>query len=553
MIPSCIVVFLIMPTLLSFLAPINQGADVQRHSRIDYPQQCNYVPPPMEPISSDIVRNGSEIYQDVTITDNGQWPQQGYTEQHIGRSPYSTATNPGIEIWRYPAKDWCDNSPVIGADGTIYFGSEDHYFYAITPEGYLKWKHFTNADLGSNFGSHPAIAPNGTIYIGTFYSCTIFALNSDGTELWHIGLGRAEVSTSITLDKNGILYYGHDYGVDARYPNGTLKWRFNTQQPDSYVQSTPAIDQNGIIYFGSHDRNFYALYPNGTIEWTFPLGNWGHGSPTIAPDGTIYVGCDTGYLYALNPDGTMRWRTMVGAMRSSPSLDKQGNLYFGVWDSRITSVAPNGTIRWQFPLRDGDRIWGSTAAISDDGTIYIGNSIDFDMNGAGEILALSLNGTLKWRKTICDLSLTSSPVIAADGTVYICSSSSSFYGEWGSLHAFGAGEPRTIEITRPIPGHLYLFNIDFGKIHTSEGNTIIIGDVTVKVNVGHANDLERLNFYTTHTLQYNLTQQPFQWKMNKRYDEHPLTGYALIIKAQYKNGCEYTAYQGIWYFHLKRS
>jgi hypothetical protein len=131
-------------------------------------------------------------------------------------------------------------------------------------------------------------------------------------------------------------------------------------------------------------------------------------------------------------------------MHSSPSLDKQGNLYFGVWDSRVTSVAPNGTIRWVFPLRDHDRVWGSTVAISDDGTVYIGNSIDLDMNGGGELIALTLNGTLKWRKTLCDSNLYSSPVIASDGTVYICGSNGGNVGAWGYLYAFN-----TIENDKP--------------------------------------------------------------------------------------------------------
>ncbi len=48
-----------------------------------------------------------------------------------------------------------------------------------------------------------------------------------------------------------MIYYGHrGGGVDARYPNGTLKWRFST---GDCVQSTPAIDENGVVYFGAHD------------------------------------------------------------------------------------------------------------------------------------------------------------------------------------------------------------------------------------------------------------------------------------------------------------
>ena len=378
------------------------------------------------------------------------WPMQGYNKEHLGRSPYSTSNNPGIEKWRFRAQFWCDSSPVVGSDGAIYFGSGDGFLYAILPNGTLKWKYQTNQAIG-DFGSSPAIAGDGTIYVGTFGSC-IDAINPNGTLKWKYWA--PEGATSITIGDDGIIYYGHNQGVTAQYPNGTLKWVFHT---GDFVQSTPAVYDNGIIYFGSHDYHVYAVYPNGTMKWSFPTGNWVHGSPTISPDGTIYVGSDDDYLYALYPNGTMKWRVMVGGMRASPSLDKEGNLYFGVWESKIISVAPNGTIRWIFNLSQGDEIWGSTAAISDDSTIYVGVSLNAESLGGGEIIALNSNGTLYWKKVISDQLVRSSAVIGTDGTVYICSSSSGSCNVWGHLHAFGPETsntpPNAPIITGPEKGH----------------------------------------------------------------------------------------------------
>ena len=362
-----------------------------------------------------------------------QWPQQGLNSQHSGRSPFSTAENPGIEKWRYPTSSGCDGSPVIDTNGTIYFGS--FYVYAIYPNGTLKWT-FEDKHGFTNYGNHPGIASDGTIYIATIYGSFLYAINPDGNERW--AYNTPEIATSIIVADDGMLYYGHTEGLDARYPNGTLKWTFHTNKT---VQSTPAIDNQGIIYFGSHDFNIYALYPNGTVKWNYTTNAWVHGSPTIAPDGTIYCGSDDYNLYAFYPNGTLKWKIDIdSAMRSSPSLDKDGNLYFGLWHSKIMSVSPNGTIRWTFPLRDRDRVWGSTAAISDDGTVYIGNCIDMNANGGGEIIALDLDGTLKWRKTLCDSSLHSSPVISEDGSVYICVSNDGLVEPWGYLHAFGTVE-----------------------------------------------------------------------------------------------------------------
>ena len=393
--------------------------------------------------------NGKIITEPIEEPTDHAWPQQGYNAQHLGRSPYSTADNPGIEKWRFPVGEWCDGSPSIGLDGVIYFGSGDAYLYAIYPNGTLKWRFEAERGLG-DFGSHPAIAEDGTIYIGTKYGSYIQAVNPNGTEKWNYWV--PEIDTSITIGNDGIIYYGHHDGVDARYPNGTLKWSFSTE---GFVQSTPAIDEDGKIYFGSHDYNIYSVFPNGTLNWNFHTGGWVHGSPTIGIDGTVFCGSDDDYLYALFPNnGTLKWKTeIVGSMRSSPSQDEDGNLYFGTTSSRIICMRPNGTEKWHFGLNQGDQIWGSTAAISDDGTIYIGNNIDYNMLGGGEIIALNPDGTEKWRKILCNSVLESSPVISEDGVIYICASNDLIHPNGpGNLHAFGPVESNDPPETPTIDG-----------------------------------------------------------------------------------------------------
>jgi outer membrane protein assembly factor BamB len=378
------------------------------------------------------------------------WPQQGFNKSHVGRSPYSTEGNPGVEKWRFPASDWCDGSPVIGDDGVVYFGDSDSILYAVNSDGTLKWK-FQGAQGFGDFGGHPAIAEDGTIYVGSEYGSYIYAVNPDGTEKWKVWV--PEIDTSVTLDDDGVLYYGHrGGGVDARYPNGTLKWRFST---GGCVQSTPAIGDDGVVYFGAHDDYIYAVYPNGRLKWRYLTGGNVHGSPMIGADGMVYCGSDDDYLYALcSENGSLKWKIkIVGSMRSSPSQDKEGNLYFGTTSGRVICVASIGVINWQFVIGNDGGVWGSTAAVSDDGTVYIGSHIDFGMLGGGEIIALDTEGTLLWRKTLCNSVLRSSPVIGSDGSVYICASNDGSPDAWGYLHAFGMvennGPPDIPVITGP--------------------------------------------------------------------------------------------------------
>ena len=71
----------------------------------------------------------------------------------------------------YVIGDRVRSSPAIGADGTIYIGSNTNYgkVYAINSDGSEKWS--WNPPLIFNtlarVRSSPAIGADGTIYIGT--------------------------------------------------------------------------------------------------------------------------------------------------------------------------------------------------------------------------------------------------------------------------------------------------------------------------------------------------------------------------------------------------
>ena len=82
------------------------------------------------------------------------WPMKCYDLHHTSRCPYSTTHITDLEKWRFLC-DGVDGSPIIGDDGTLYFGDKDRDIYAIYPNGTLKWKYHT----GGWINSAPALAP----------------------------------------------------------------------------------------------------------------------------------------------------------------------------------------------------------------------------------------------------------------------------------------------------------------------------------------------------------------------------------------------------------
>jgi outer membrane protein assembly factor BamB len=170
-------------------------------------------------------------------------------------------------------------------NGSIY--STGQALAAFSPDAFIGWIQNVPA------GGYPALASDGTIYVGA--NGLLAAVNPDGTGKWSFTLpGQLAFSPSIAPD--GTVYFGcDDHNVYAVGPDGRLKWKFGT---GAAVRSTPAIAKTGTIYFGSLDNNLYAVGADGKLKWKFATRGQVF-SPTIADDGTIYFQNGEGKLFAI--------------------------------------------------------------------------------------------------------------------------------------------------------------------------------------------------------------------------------------------------------------
>ncbi len=216
------------------------------------------------------------------------------------------------------------NSASIGKDNIIYasfqLGFNDFEIMAFSPDGNKKWGLKTPLFLEST----PAIADDGTIYIGSFSEtgtgAGVYAISSDGKEKWH----------------------------------------FATQYKE--IMSTPAIGKDGTMYFGSESHDFYALNQDGTLKWTFETNGSVVSSPAIGADGTIYVGVGafgTGQpgFYAFNPDGTIKWSSLIDrSIDSSPAIGSDGTVYVTSWDNHLHAFGgPREEVPDYFKDEEGDK------------------------------------------------------------------------------------------------------------------------------------------------------------------------------------------------------
>ncbi len=207
-------------------------------------------------------------------------------------------------------------APVIGADGTIYVGSEDGNLYAFTPEGDSKWVY----SAGYSIDSSPVIGADETIYIEVVHeneppelkAIDPYASDESKRLKWSWRFPSDNTGArALALSADGTIYVaGHGwndqnqdyehcrlYAIDSKNVENGMKpkWQFDVGDP---IRAAPAIGADGTIYVGSDDRNVYAINPDGTEKWRFQTEGMFRSSPAIAADGTVYIGNYDGNLYA---------------------------------------------------------------------------------------------------------------------------------------------------------------------------------------------------------------------------------------------------------------
>ena len=324
----------------------------------------------------------------------------------------------------------------IGADGTIYVGwidkpAQTSHWYALSPQGAILWT--VDVPGLTDFGM-PAIGADGTLYFGSERGSRgiLVAVNPGGSIRWILDDLDA-ISSSPALGPNGTIHVAGGRQVHAVDPQGGIRWTYETPIRN-FTFSSPAVASDGTIYVGGDDHALHAIDRDGSPRWTFKTGDLIRTAPSIGADGTIYVPSYDGRLYAVDPDGSERWSVVVirpvegfegssTQVNSSPSIGPDGAIY--VLGRGVFAINPDGSIRWHFGSGSGV---GSTPILGADGNVYIGA-------GPG-VTALDAQGRHLWSyqpggDAISNIRVRASPAIGVDGTIIATSVS---YTDGGTIH-----------------------------------------------------------------------------------------------------------------------
>ncbi|MBI3974351.1 MAG: PQQ-binding-like beta-propeller repeat protein [Chloroflexi bacterium] len=378
--------------------------------------------------------------------------------------PYQPAV-----AWTQGAGSAIVGGPAIAADGTIYIGTDGGTIIAVRADGTRKWVYQVEPESRP---THLAINRSGYVVFGT-ESGLVIAVKADGAEAWRFDLdgapyseGRVAVRGHPMLSANySWLLIGADNGVLYELDEDGVY--HGVRRAVGAIRAGAAFTPDGtLIWVDTTERALYGGFASGGDKFRVQLDGDAQTTPAIAADNTTYVGTNAGSLYAIRSDGTQKWKVTLGEgrpVKGSPALGADGTIYAGSDDGKLYAIDPaGGTTKWTY--QTGAPIT-SAPAVGGNGLIYAGSN---DRNLYVLTRDGKLQSTFKTERAIEH----SAPALGADGTLYVGSQDGKLYAlkEGGPTPtpvpavtatpvptATPTPTPKPTDRADPLPGALYFF------------------------------------------------------------------------------------------------
>lgn len=219
------------------------------------------------------------------------------------------------------------------------------------------------------------------------------------------------------------LHTGRASGRLGRNPS--VRWTFPGDS-GNYNINIAGVGRDGTVYaVQSADSasdpapTLFALGPDGSLRWRAPLGPSPGGSQyeVISPDDGITLGTAQGCAH-YSASGRLQWQS---AGCNYVTAEEGGTLLIDKGDGALAAVDPDsGNTLWRAPSV-GFSTSSGPPAVSSDGTIYV--------EGQQGLYAVHNDGSTAWSKSIVSPTdvVTSGPVVADDGTLYLGSIDGALY------------------------------------------------------------------------------------------------------------------------------
>jgi PKD repeat protein len=277
-------------------------------------------------------------------------------------------------LWISEAKGIVPGSLAIGGDGTVYAQIGTKLTALKKEGGSVKWQLSLNGEsvggivLGKNDGIYIVAGKNGSLY----------AVAPDGKLKWKYDIGR-EIENPPAIGPDGTVYItSPDLCLYAVSEKGSLKWKRRVTASAQTILTSPAIAEDGTVYFGAIKnkgyvdasdnnkqlkQNLYAYCPDGSSKWIYSTDSKEVMMPAIAEDGSIIITASSinyagervaeigaAYVFSIKPDGELNWgwRAPDNELVGAPIIDSTGSIYVTSSSGYLTCISKSGTMKWRF-------------------------------------------------------------------------------------------------------------------------------------------------------------------------------------------------------------
>ena len=303
----------------------------------------------------------------------------------VGLDPSS-----GDEKWRVKTAAPVFSTPHVD-NGTVYFGSSDHFVYAVDARtGDVKWRRET----GGGVFAGPAVA-KGVVVIPSVDK-KIYGLDEKtGDVKWTLPVGGMVQSKCATDGERVFIgdWVNTLHAIDAA--KGEEVWAVKmgkTKEGKIATPYSPAISSptvgDGKVYVTTNDGVIHALdTKTGNIAWEWwekDKNKLGYSGP-LFHDGKIYIAIgDEGRTFCIDAKkGELLWQCDTGSVIYDSSFAfAGGNVFVGCVSGQFNAIdAATGKIVWKYRLAPGHLL---ASPATDERNVYIGSM-------SGQILALPAN------------------------------------------------------------------------------------------------------------------------------------------------------------------
>ena len=315
------------------------------------------------------------------------------------QTPSAGAVASGKKVWSFGTGNIIE-SPVVVANGVVYFGSTDNNVYAVNAHnGDRVWSYAAGDAVQTGI----AVA-GGAVYASSFEG-DLFSLDaSSGTKIWSYP-AQSVSAASVGVADGTVYTSGLGTIIMAlSVSNCTKKWDLGQ---DGEGMRGIAVAGH-VVYLGTSGGDVYALHGGGgKVIWSFPA-NGEITSGVAFADGVVYAGSFGQSIYALNAsNGRQAWTYQTGGQVASGIAVANGIVYAASDDGNIYALSTSGgKVVWKLPT-SGQVQSGIAVA---NGTVYAGDS-------SGNLYAVNArNGHKIWEYATS--AVIESGIAVANGIVY---------------------------------------------------------------------------------------------------------------------------------------